>query len=378
MSTLVTKIWASNGRLPTSSAESAGLRRERTLASKRYRDGRFHNTEPLSPTMGDGRSLLSTAGEYFFSGREKRPNRPLPIDRPLEAWQRSPVSGLRVTWLGHSTTLLEIDGVRVLTDPVWSQRISPIPLVGPSRFHRPPVSIAELPPLDVIVLSHDHFDHLDAETVRTLAALRTPFVTSLGVGARLEALGVGPADLVELDWWEEVIVQAASSDLRIVATPARHFSGRSLFDRNATLWSSFALSSSRRSVFFSGDTGLTAEFATIRERLGSFDLVMLEIGAFHPAWGQIHLGPDNALKAHQLLGGGALLPVHWGTFDLALHAWDDPIEQITAARSSDLHLLTPRLGRPTEPAHVEVIDPWWREPSSVPALERADKPVAMT
>lgn len=340
-----------------SESKSAGLRRERTIASPRFRDGRFHNTDPVDSTMKKG-SMLSTTSEYFFGNAVKRPPGALPIESPLEIWRRPADSGLRATWLGHSTVLLEIDGYRVLTDPVWSERI--VPVLGPRRFHAVPVTVRELPPLDAVVVSHDHFDHFDASTLRQLVSLQVPFVTSLGVGARLEELGIAPERIIELDWWEEATIPG--TPLVFTATPSRHFSGRSLFDRNRTLWSSWVIAGEKHSVFFSGDTGLTNEMLEIGERKGPFDLVMLEIGAFHEAWGDIHLGPDNALVAHQMLGGGTLLPVHWGTFDLALHAWDDPAEKL-ALRAADLgvHVVTPRLGRAIEPSRIERVDPWWRE-----------------
>lgn len=335
---------------------SAGLRRERTLQSSQYRDGRFHNTDPRRMAS----PKLSTIGEFFFGGAARRPPGTLPVERPLDAWSR-PAEALRVTWLGHSTTLLELDGVRVLTDPIWAERVSPVSFAGPRRFHATPAAIAELPALDAILISHDHFDHLDLEAVRALARVSAaPFVTSLGVGGRLERVGVPPERIVELDWWERHVVGGA--DLAFTATPSRHFSGRSLADRDRTLWSSWAIETGRTRVFFSGDTGLTPEYEAVRTRLGPFDLVMLEVGAFHESWSDIHLGPDNALVAFEMLGGGTLLPVHWGTFDLALHAWDDPIERLVAgARVRGQRVITPRLGRPTEPSRVEHVDPWWRE-----------------
>lgn len=319
--------------------------------------------------MREGASFWSTTSEYFFGGAVRRPPGLLPSERPLESWLTRADSGLRVTWLGHSTMLLEIDGKRVLTDPVWSERL--VPLVGPRRFQAAPVALAELPPLDAVLVSHDHYDHLDLATVRELARRDVPFVTSLGVGERLEAEGVRPDRITELDWWEN----AAVGGLSFTATPARHFSGRSVFDRNRTLWSSWAIAGSRRSVFFSGDTGLTDEFRTIAEKLGRFDLVMLEIGAFHESWGDIHLGPENALAAFDMLGGGTLLPVHWGMFDLALHAWDDPAERlVTRSEQLGLHVVTPRLGRAIEPAHVERVDPWWREVARALDERRSDAP----
>jgi L-ascorbate metabolism protein UlaG (beta-lactamase superfamily) len=285
---------------------------------------------------------------------------------PRPAWQHGPESGLRATWLGHSTVLLEIDGLRVLTDPVWGERASPYGFAGPRRFQPVPVAIEALPPLDAVVISHDHYDHLDYPSIVALAGLDVPFVTSLGVGAHLEAWGVRPERIVELDWWQAARLGA----LELTAAPSQHFSGRGL-RRNATLWSSFVIAGPRHRVFFSGDTGLTPEYAEIARMLGPFDLVMLEVGAFHPSWGQIHLGPENALEALRLLGGGAFLPVHWGTFNLAIHAWDEPAETLLElGPRRGAQLVMPRLGEATEPTHLEHVQPWWR------ALGERPEPVA--
>ena len=278
---------------------------------------------------------------------------------PLDAWTRPAGSGLRATWLGHSTVLIEIDGWRVLTDPVWGPRASPSRFVGPKRFQPIPIEIRDLPPLDAVIVSHDHYDHLDFTTMRKMRKATVPIVTSLGVGAHLEAFGIAPQRIFELDWWESHRIPG--TDLTLTAAPSQHFSGRGLQDGNRTLWSSFVIQSPRHRVFFSGDTGPTAEHAQIRERLGPFDLVMLEVGAFHPAWGNIHLGPANALAAHTLLGGGPFLPVHWGTFNLALHPWDEPAETLlTLAPKTGARLLMPRLGEPVEPVHDRRLDAWWR------------------
>lgn len=339
-------------------ATLTGLRRERALASRQFRDGVFRNTMGVVPGI-DGKSL-PVIGEFFFGGRERVPKVALPVESPLEAWQR-PVSGsgLRITWLGHSTLLLELDGMRVLTDPVFGDRASPLSFAGPKRFHPVPARIAELPQLDVVLLSHDHYDHLCKGSIRELAKLRVPFVTSLGVGAHLETYGVDPALITELDWWETHTLQGG--ELELTAAPAQHFSGRGMTDRNQTLWSSFRIQTRNRKLFFSGDTGYTEEFRVIGERLGPFEIVMLEIGAYHPAWGKIHLGPEKALAVQQMLGGGTLLPVHWGTFDLALHAWDEPAETLlNLAEPLGRRVLTPILGRPFEPAHLDGPTPWWR------------------
>jgi len=314
---------------------------------------------PVLPGLRDPTVPMPSMSDFLCGGARRVPGGPLPSVSPLEAWAKPATSGLRATWLGHSTVLVEIDGLRILTDPVWGSRASPSRLAGPKRFQPVPVSLGAMPALDLVIVSHDHYDHLDFPTIRELAKSDVPFVTSLGVGAHLEAWGVPSGRIAELDWWETY--RLPNSGLSVTAAPAQHFSGRGLKDRNATLWSSMVIRSERHAVFFSGDTGLTTEYQSIRERLGPFDLVMLEVGAFHPAWGDIHLGPENALKALALLGGGPFLPIHWGTFNLALHAWDQPAEVLMEAGTKvGAQLLMPRLGEVVEPAHDKRLEPWWR------------------
>ncbi len=351
-----------------------GERLERMRASALWTGEGFRNQHPVLPGLRDASVPRPTLKEFLSSGGRRTPGGPLPSSDPREAWSRPAQSGLRATWLGHSTVFIEIDGHRVLTDPVWGTRASPFRLLGPKRFQPVPLRLRQMPEVDVVVISHDHYDHLDYPTIRALARhSAVPFVTSLGVGAHLQAWGVAAERITELDWWESHRVPGTG--LTITAAPSQHFSGRGFKDRNATLWSSMVIQSERHRVFFSGDTGLTTEYASIRERLGPFDLVMLEVGAFHPAWGDIHLGPVNALKAHALLGGGAFLPVHWGTFSLAMHEWDEPVETLLKlAPSQGAPLLMPRLGEAVEPAHQPVVVPWWRglgsgreNPSTAPA-----------
>jgi len=340
-------------------SKADGARLERMKSSPLLVKDGFRNIHPVLPGLRDPNARTPSISDFLCGGERRVPPRPLPSLDPLGSWSKPPGSGLRVTWLGHSTVLIEIDGHRVLTDPVWGPRASPSRLLGPKRFQPVPVALRSLPPLDAIVVSHDHYDHLDISAIRELAKRDVPFVTSLGVGAHLEGWGVPPERVVELDWWQSYTLPG--TELYITAGPSQHFSGRGLHDRNATLWSSMIVASSRHSVFFSGDTGLTTEYTTIRERLGPFDVVMLEIGAMHPAWGDIHLGPENALKALQLLGGGAFLPIHWGTFALAMHDWDQPAEVVYAiGPQQGVNLLMPRLGEPVEPAHEHKLAPWWR------------------
>ena len=346
-------------------------------ASPRWDGEGFHNVHPILPGLRDPNASMPSLSDFLYGRERGTPVRPLPSVSPLPAWLRASETGLRVTWLGHSTTLIEIDGVRVLTDPVWGMRASPLSLAGPKRFQPVPVALRQMPPVDAIIISHDHYDHLDYPTIRALAKSDVPFVTSLGVGAHLEAWGIAPARIIELDWWESHALPATG--VRVTAAPSQHFSGRTPKARNSTLWSSFAIRSRRHAVFFSGDTGLTTEYAVIRERLGPFDLVMLEVGAFHPSWGHIHLGPENALEAHALLGGGAFLPVHWGTFSLAMHAWDEPAETLLAlGPKRGTHLVMPRLGEPVEPAHADSVVPWWRAVDSPQRIVVPAESPAMT
>ena len=336
-----------------------GSRRERIQASPLWDGAGFRNVHPVMPRLLRTDVAMPTVREFLFGGDRRVPKGPLPSMDPTDRWRKKPRSGLRTTWLGHSTVLVEIDGVRVLTDPVWGLRASPSQWAGPKRFQPVPVAVRSLPPLDAVVISHDHYDHLDYTTIRALAKRDMPFVTSLGVGAHLEAWGVPAHRIVELDWWESYALPKV--DLTVTAAPSQHFSGRGLRSRNSTLWSSMVIRSRRHAVFFSGDTGLTTEYAAIRKRLGPFDLVMLEVGAFHPAWGHIHLGPENALEAWALLGKSAFLPVHWGTFSLAMHAWDEPAETLLAlGPKRGVPLVMPRLGEAVEPAQMEKVSPWWR------------------
>ena len=333
------------------------LRLER---SPQWRDGRFRNPTPR--VDGPWRRML---WEFFFAGAAHRtPAAPLPIvPRRAADYAAPPASGLRVTWLGHSTFLLEIDGRRLLVDPVWAERAGPLARVGPRRFHPPPLPLAELPPLDAVLLSHDHYDHLHEETVRALAARggnATRFVVPLGVGGHLARWGVAPARVTELDWWESLALDGG--DGSVTATPARHFSGRSLVARDRTLWCGWAVAGPRHRAYYSGDTALDDALAAIGPRLGPFDLTVIEAGAYDALWADVHAGPEQAVRLHELVGGpGALmLPVHWGTFDLALHGWTEPVERVLAAAARvGVRVATPRPGEWIEPADGALPARWW-------------------
>lgn len=341
------------GQLPT------GARLERIRCSPQFRNNRFQNPveRRTHPSL---RMALRILPRWLFGGQERTPRRMLPTARPNPSqWSVKPEHGWRATWLGHSTCLIELGGVRLLTDPVWSARVSPLRFAGPVRFHPPPMALAELPALDAVLVSHDHYDHLDMETVRVLASTGVRFVVSLGVGSHLESWGVQPERIVELDWWEGH--RLPGSNVEIVATPAHHLSGRNaVTGRDATLWSSFAILGASARVYFGGDAGDPTDFAEIGRRLGPFDLTFLPIGAYGDQWPDIHLTPEEAVKAQLVLSGKLLLPIHWGTFNLAFHDWHEPPHRLLeAARASGVSVAMPLPGQPVSHGEHAPVVRWW-------------------
>jgi L-ascorbate metabolism protein UlaG (beta-lactamase superfamily) len=327
------------------------------------RDGRFQN--PLPTRVGGFSTIFKVLPLYLANKEEKFPRHPLgPFRTDARVYATPSASGLRVTWFGHSAMLLEIDGVRVLIDPVWDERAAPTRWAGPKRFFAPTLPLEEMPAIDAVLISHDHYDHLGKATIQQLANLpkfaKTQWVTSLNVGKLLEEFGVAANQITELDWTQTVSI--ANGACAITSVPARHFSGRSLFNRFETLWASFVIKSNSHTVYYGADSGLWDGFAEIAAEHGPFDLAMLEIGAFNELWKDIHMGPDGAAQAYAALGGperaGLLMPIHWGLFDLALHAWRQPIERIVEiARERGWKLFAPEPGLPTEVAAVQ--SDWW-------------------
>jgi L-ascorbate metabolism protein UlaG (beta-lactamase superfamily) len=330
-----------------------------TLTAAQRMGNRYVN--PV-PTKVGGISTIFKVGPRFFTGAAARsPQQPLgPFQTDPKIYQASPASGLRVTWFGHSSSLVELDGVRILIDPVWDERAAPTQWAGPKRFFPPTLALEELPAVDVVLISHDHYDHLGEGTVRRLAGMdrmqQARWVTPVGVRAILADFGVDPSHITELNWTE----QLKTADVTITALPARHFSGRSLFNRFETLWASFAFVGPTHGVYYGADSGEWSGFREIGEAFGPFDLTMLEIGASDPLWIDIHMGPEGAVRSFRALGGqGLLMPIHWGLFDLALHPWQQPIETIVAV--GDLKIWSPTPGMPTEVVRDEEIrSDWWR------------------
>ncbi|MFV2121340.1 MBL fold metallo-hydrolase [Streptomyces sp. Act-28] len=365
-------------------ADAAGDRLERIRRSPNFAAGAFRNPGPTRHRPWG--AAVEFAKAYFRKEERVRraPVRPVPHPPTAAAdLAGPPVSGLRLTWVGHSGVFAEIDGLRVLFDPVWGDRCSPFPFAGPRRRHPVPLPLAALGPVDVVVISHDHYDHLDLPTVRALAGTETLFAVPLGVGAHLERWGVAPSRLRELDWNESTRIR----DVRLTATPARPFCGRGLRDRQHTLWASWVVAGPEHRIYHSGDTGYFPGFRDIGAEHGPFDATMIQIGAYsdfwpedHPdpaplpgPWPDIHMNPSQGVQSHlDLQRGrpdGVLLPIHWGTFNLSLHPWAEPGEwTVAAAAAVGQAVALPVPGQPFEPAGELPTRLWWRDAS--PPLSR--------
>lgn len=365
--TLLRRHSAVFGSAPT------GHRLTRVTASPQFRDGSLRNLVPTSVTRpGSSARVLYT--QLTGWGRRKPPA-PVPVHRPdPRYWAEPPASGLRLTWLGHATVLGELGTRRVLFDPVWSRRCSPYSFAGPTRQHETPIALEDLPDIDIVAISHDHYDHLDVSVVRFLAETsRAQFAVPLGVGAHLEHWGVPAARITELDWHES----ASLKGLSVTATPARHYSGRSLRPSRAVLWSSWVVADGTSRIFHAGDTGYFAGLREIGEAYGPFDATLMPVGAYHELWPDVHMTPEEAVQAHHDVRGRTMLPIHWGTYNLAPHPWSEPIERAVTASTAETLLLTPLPGQPMEPAdavHAHAVTPWWTlgtTESRTPAGERA-------
>lgn len=345
-------------------------------ASPQFADGRFRNPVPR-PAIGAGKTLR-IIGDALWN----KPADAVPATAPrvlaLTPQQLAQAPDHSLFRLGHSTVLIKLRGGWWITDPVFAERASPLQWIGPKRFHAPPIALEDLPPLRGVILSHDHYDHLDPAAVRYLAQTAGVFLTPLGVGDRLVAWGIDPNKVRQFDWWEGTTVDG----VQFVATPAQHFSGRGLFDGDKTLWASWTIldeppDAPSLRLFFSGDTGYFDGFKEIGRRYGPFDVTLLETGAYDVNWPYVHMQPEQTVQAHLDLRGRWLLPIHNGTFDLAMHPWTEPFERVSAlATAHGVALATPVMGERVDLQSPQATTAWWREmrepaPATVAAIEPA-------
>lgn len=332
-------------------ARPTGARLERALRSPQYRAGAFHNRRrSTSSVPTDQRDVLR---RFRANADVRHPAGPIPV---VSAHREPATSGLHVTWFGHASALVELDGARLLLDPVWSERCSPSQHVGPRRLHALPADLDRLGHIDAVVISHDHYDHLDMDTIQRLtASTDAVFLVPLGVGAHLDVWGVPAHRVLECDWGEGHDV----AGVRVTAVESQHFSGRGL-RRDGTLWASWVLSAPGGRVFFSGDTGYFDGYREIGAEHGPFDVSLMAVGAYDPAWRDIHLDPEEAVRATAELRGGLLLPIHWCTFVLAPHPWAEPVERLlVAAATAGVRVAVPRVGDRVDVADPPGLDPWW-------------------
>jgi L-ascorbate metabolism protein UlaG (beta-lactamase superfamily) len=322
-----------------------------------YIDGEFVNK---NPTEGVTESFLTVAYNFLFKNRgNRKPKFEIPIVKTnIDSFAIKNSDVLSVVWLGHATTLININGSLILTDPMLTNWASPIAWIGPKRFFDSPIKIENLPMLDAVIISHNHYDHLDKESILRLNAKTKKFILPIGVAPLLEKWGILAEKTIERNWWD--VVQL-NNNIEIIYTPAHHFSGRGIIDHNKTLWTSFVIKSKNHSIYFGGDSGFFNGYKEIGEKLGPFDITILPIGAYSKMWHSIHMNPSEAVKAHLDLKGKLFFPIHWGTFNLALHSWDEPAELlITEASNKNVSFVIPKPGEIVTKTEKKAVDRWWK------------------
>lgn len=338
------------GKLPS------GPRQERILKSPQYRGDGFQNILE-TPMLADDISYFRMFKEYFFHDDERRPTQILPSVRTdLKAL---PDGEPTLVWFGHSSYLLRIEGKTILVDPVFSDRPSPVQFAGTKAYPiQTPYSLDDLPHLDAVILTHDHYDHLDYNSILKLKRHTKKFYTALGVGSHLAYWGVSESHIQEFDWWDSATIFPG---IQLTATPARHFSGRG-FTRYKTLWVSFVLQTATHRIFLGGDSGYDDSFKKIGQTFGPFDLALLECGQYDRKWPLIHMAPEQTVQAAVDLQARVLMPVHWGKFTLSVHPWRDPIRRATKqAAILGQKLTTPLIGEAIRLNSYLPNTPWWEE-----------------
>ena len=321
-----------------------------------YKDGKFND-------MGNALNMsftqyVSTTWDFLFTRNHRTPDTQLPVKQvDLSHFNNQDRNRLNVTWLGHSSLMINIDGYKILIDPVFEKRVS---VFGPTRFNGDvPLDIQRIPKIDAVIISHDHYDHLNKYSVQRLIDRSNKFIVPLAVGARLMDWGVPRDKIVELAWWQEYRL---NQNLMVAATPAQHFSGRGITDRNKTLWASWVIETPNHKLFFSGDSGYFNGFKQIGEKYGPFDMTFMECGAYGEGWPKVHMFPEQTVQAHLDLKGKVLHPIHWATFNLALHPWYEPMVRLTAAANlANVKTATPVVGETTVYGNSIRSTRWWEQ-----------------
>jgi L-ascorbate metabolism protein UlaG (beta-lactamase superfamily) len=301
-------------------------------------DGAFKNLEFTLASTG---MKLSSIPKFFTNGDNKVPSKALPQEKIAKAYFDSEPKQPRITWFGHSALFLEMEEMNIFIDPMLGEVPAPHPMLGNSRFNKElPIAIEHLPEIDLVLISHDHYDHLDYESITKLKDKVKQFYVPLGIKAHLTTWGIEADRIKEFDWWES----ASLNGIELVSTPARHFSGRG-FSRNKTLWCSWVIKSEHNSIYFSGDSGYGSHFKEIGDKYGPFDFAMMECGQYDEQWSQIHMMPEETVQATIDIKANAMMPIHWGAFKLALHSWDDPVKRaFETAEKMQIQMLTPKIG----------------------------------
>jgi L-ascorbate metabolism protein UlaG (beta-lactamase superfamily) len=338
---------------PQLGAKADGERAERVHKSPQYKNGIFQNISPVTVQISFRRSL-KLIGEMIRGGKNRRPKQTLPSKQPLFDKE----SGAYLTWFGHSTFLYEVDGKKILFDPMLGKHAAPLPFLVKRYPYTLPSSAKNLPFLDAVIISHDHYDHLDYGTIKILKEKVGRFIMPLGVGAHLERWGVAKEKITELDWWDTTTL----GELKIAATPSQHFSGRTFNDRSQTLWASWIVQSSNAKVFFGGDSGYFAGFKKIGEVYGPFDLTLLDSAQYNSRWPVVHMVPEQSVQAHKDLKGKVFMPIHWSAFTLSLHDWNEPPERaLIAAEKEGVDIITPIIGERFDVLKDRPKKYWWRD-----------------
>ena len=334
------------------------IQEEKFSLTNHYKDGKFINLGNVDMNMGFQDMAKGVIG-YFKSTKGVTPDQPIPIETILPSDLQNYTGKTRLFWFGHSTFLLQIQSKNILIDPMFGEVPAPHPMLGSKRFsNRLPITIKDLPQIDAVLISHDHYDHLDYGSISKLKNKVDAFYTPLGVGAHLESWGIPKDKVHELDWWEEIYV----SDLKFVCTPAQHFSGRGISDKGKTLWSSWIINSEQNNIFFSGDSGYGSHFKAIGEKYGPFDFAMIECGQYNTLWHEIHMYPEETAQAAIDLKVQRMMPIHWGAFKLAMHEWKEPVLRLEkASKLHNLVMITPKIGAPVLIDNINAeFDSWWK------------------